>query len=80
MVIHTQKIYSCLVEYKSTKNIFIFTLCTLSVKQIKMCATDQNQSMTIATMEEMGVQNNDEGPMNRRNPTVPTTLQWRMSW
>ena len=38
------------------------------------------QSTTMATMEEMGVQNNDECPMNRRNPAVPTTLQWRMLW
>ena len=45
-----------------------------------MCVTDQETINDNATMEETGVQNNDEAPMNRGNPAVPTTLRWRMSW
>ena len=33
-----------------------------------MCVTDQKISMTMATMEEMGVQNNDEGPCEQKKP------------
>ena len=80
MMIHTQKIFPCSAVYKSSNNIFIFTLCTLSINEYKCAQLTKEKSMTMATMEEMSVQNNDEGPVNRRNPAVPTTLQWRMSW
>ena len=55
-------------EYKPTKNIFIFTLCTLSTNEYKHVQLTKKQSMTMATMEEMGVQSNDEGPHEQKKP------------
>ena len=62
MMICSQKLYSCSTEYKPAKIIFIFTLCTLSTNEYKHVQLTKKQSMTMATMEETGVQSNDEGP------------------
>ena len=68
MMIHAQKIYSCSVEYKSANNIFVFTLCTLSINEYQHVQLTIKQSTAMATMEETGVQNNDEGPHEQKKP------------